>query len=236
VHVKAFHIFGIFRYNKDWVKIMTNTEKIHETISFVKEILEKDASGHDWYHIERVHKLACAISEKEGGDRFIIEMAALLHDVADEKLNESEEAGLQRVRNWLEHLEVAQEDTDHILHIIMNMSFKGGHGGQVTTREGKIVQDADRLDAIGAIGIARTFAYGGAKGRLMYDPNVPIRENMTKEEYRKANNPSLHHFYEKLLKLKGLMNTTTAKAIAAERHEYMEKFIEQFMKEWNAQL
>ncbi|MBO9129495.1 HD domain-containing protein [Bacillus sp. 165] len=215
---------------------MKKEEKIIETISFVKDVLGKDASGHDWYHIERVHKLACAISEKEGGDRFVIEMAALLHDVADEKLNESEEAGLQKVRDWLKELEVEEQEKEHILHIIMNMSFKGGHGGQVETIEGKIVQDADRLDALGAIGIARTFAYGGAKGRLMYDPNVPIRENMTKEEYRNANNPSLHHFYEKLLKLKDLMNTNAAKGIAAERHEYMEKFIEQFMKEWNARV
>ncbi|WP_028401035.1 HD domain-containing protein [Ectobacillus panaciterrae] len=209
----------------------TNIEK---TIIFVKDFLGNDASGHDWYHIERVHKLAIAISEKEGGDRFIIEMAALLHDVADEKLNESEEAGLKRVQDWLIKLAVKEDDVRHILHIIMNMSFKGGHGGNVETLEGKIVQDADRLDAIGAIGIARTFAYGGAKGRLMYDPNIPPRESMTKEQYRRANDPSLNHFYEKLLKLKDLMNTETAKHMAGERHAYMEEFIQQFMKEWNA--
>lgn len=215
---------------------MKTNEKIQETILFVKNILENDASGHDWYHIERVHKLAVALCEKEGGNRFIIEMAALLHDVADEKLNESEEAGMKKVTDWLTKLEVEQADMAHIVHIIANMSYKGGHGGKVETLEGKIVQDADRLDALGAIGIARTFAYGGAKGRLMYDPKVPPRESMTKEEYRKSNDPSLNHFYEKLLKLKDLMNTAAGKKEAEVRHRYMEEFIEQFMKEWNANI
>ncbi|WP_243521839.1 HD domain-containing protein [Bacillus pseudomycoides] len=215
---------------------MKKREQIQKTIDFVKHILEKDASGHDWYHIERVHKLAISLSEKEGGNRFVIEMAALLHDVADEKLNESEEAGMKKVSDWLEGLDVAEEEKEHILHIIANMSYKGGHGGNIETLEGKVVQDADRLDALGAIGIARTFAYGGAKGRLMYDPNIPPREVMTKEEYRKNNDPSLNHFYEKLLKLKDLMNTEAAKKEAEVRHRYMEEFIEQFMKEWNAQI
>lgn len=215
---------------------MKKQEQIQKTVGFVKNILEKDASGHDWYHIERVHKLAISLSEKEGGDRFVIEMAALLHDVADEKLNASEEAGMKKVSDWLEGLDVTEEEKEHILHIIANMSYKGGHGGNVETLEGKIVQDADRLDALGAIGIARTFAYGGAKGRLMYDPNIPPREEMTKEEYRKNSDPSLNHFYEKLLKLKDLMNTDAAKREAEVRHRYMEEFIEQFMKEWNAQI
>ena len=215
---------------------MKKQEQIQKTVAFVKNILEKDASGHDWYHIERVHKLAISLSEKEGGNRFVIEMAALLHDVADEKLNESEEAGMKKVSDWLEGLDVAEEEKEHILHIIANMSYKGGHGGNIETLEGKVVQDADRLDALGAIGVARTFAYGGAKGRLMYDPNIPPREVMTKEEYRKNNDPSLNHFYEKLLKLKDLMNTEAAKKEAEVRHRYMEEFIEQFMKEWNAQI
>ncbi|PDZ71256.1 HD domain-containing protein [Bacillus pseudomycoides] len=215
---------------------MKKQEKIQKTVAFVRNILETDASGHDWYHIERVHKLAISLSEKEGGDRFVIEMAALLHDVADEKLNESEEAGMKKVSDWLEGLNVTEEENEHILHIITNMSYKGGHGGKVSTLEGKIVQDADRLDALGAIGIARTFAYGGAKGRLLYDPNIPPREEMTKEEYRKNDDPSLNHFYEKLLKLKDLMNTDAAKREAEIRHRYMEEFIEQFMKEWNAQI
>ncbi|MFJ8529013.1 HD domain-containing protein [Bacillus sp. NPDC094106] len=215
---------------------MIKQEQIQKTVTFVKNILEKDASGHDWYHIERVHKLAIALAKQEGGNLFVIEMAALLHDVADEKLNESEEAGMKKVSNWLEELSVPEEESKHILHIIANMSYKGGHGGKIETLEGKIVQDADRLDALGAIGIARTFAYGGAKGRLMYDPNVPTREAMTKEEYRKSNDPSLNHFYEKLLKLKDLMNTDAAKREAEVRHRYMEEFIGQFMKEWNAQI
>ena len=215
---------------------MIKQEQIQKTVTFVKNILEKDASGHDWYHIERVHKLAISLAKQEGGNLFVIEMAALLHDVADEKLNESEEAGMKKVSNWLEELSVQEEESKHILHIIANMSYKGGHGGKIETFEGKIVQDADRLDALGAIGIARTFAYGGAKGRLMYDPNVPPREAMTKEEYRKSNDPSLNHFYEKLLKLKDLMNTDAAKREAEVRHRYMEEFIGQFMKEWNAQI
>ncbi|MEH7458660.1 phosphohydrolase [Bacillus pseudomycoides] len=215
---------------------MIKQEQIQKTVTFVKNILEKDASGHDWYHIERVHKLAISLAKQEGGNLFVIEMAALLHDVADEKLNESEEAGMKKVSNWLEELSVPEEESKHILHIIANMSYKGGHGGKIETLEGKIVQDADRLDALGAIGIARTFAYGGAKGRLMYDPNVPPREAMTKEEYRKSNDPSLNHFYEKLLKLKDLMNTDAAKREAEVRHRYMEEFIGQFMKEWNAQI
>ncbi|MDM5188421.1 HD domain-containing protein [Bacillus sp. DX4.1] len=215
---------------------MKKQEQIQKTVTFVKNILEKDASGHDWYHIERVHKLAISLSEQEGGDRFVIEMAALLHDVADEKLNESEEAGMKKVSDWLERLQVTETEMEYILHIIANMSYKGGHGGKVETLEGKIVQDADRLDALGAIGIARTFAYGGAKGRLMYDPKIPPREAMTKEEYRKNDEPSLNHFYEKLLKLKDLMNTDAAKQEAEVRHRYMEQFIEQFMKEWNVQI
>lgn len=209
---------------------------INKTIRFVKDILQHDASGHDWYHIERVHKLARIICEREGGNQFIVEMAALLHDVADEKLNESEEAGLKRVQDWLIQLDIAEDAMHHILRIIANMSFKGGHGGKVETIEGKIVQDADRLDAIGAVGIARTFAYGGAKGRLMYDPFIPPRESMTKEQYQNANDPSVNHFYEKLFKLKDLMNTETAKQLAGERHAYMEQFIQQFMKEWNAEV
>lgn len=216
--------------------IMNKQGQIEKTITFVKNILEKDASGHDWYHIERVHKLAIALFEKEGGNRFVIEMAALLHDVADEKLNESEEAGMKKVTDWLDLLGVSKEDARHIVHIIANMSYKGGHGGTVATLEGEIVQDADRLDALGAIGIARTFAYGGAKGRLMYDPTISPRDTMTKEEYRKNDEPSLNHFYEKLLKLKDLMNTVAAKEEAEERHRYMEQFIDQFMKEWNAQI
>ncbi|YAR63704.1 HD domain-containing protein [Bacillus cytotoxicus] len=215
---------------------MIKQEQIQKTVTFVKNILEKDASGHDWYHIERVHKLATSLAKQEGGDLFVIEMATLLHDVADEKLNESEEAGMKKVSDWLEKLGVEQEIRKHILHIIANMSYKGGHGGKVESLEGKIVQDADRLDALGAIGIARTFAYGGAKGRLMYDPNIPPRESMTKEEYRKNNDPSFNHFYEKLLKLKDLMNTDATKREAESRHLYMEEFIEQFMKEWNGQI
>lgn len=209
---------------------------IQQTETYVKDILAHDASGHDWFHIERVRKIALHLQQEEGGDPVIIEMAALLHDVADEKLINSEEEGLQKVATFLHKLGVCAEKQAHILAIIENMSFKGGHGGKVTTIEGKIVQDADRLDALGAIGIARTFAYGGKKGHLLYDPNVPYRHEMTKTEYREGKSTALNHFYEKLFKLKDLMNTKSAKQEAEKRHLYMEQFVQQFMKEWNGQL
>jgi uncharacterized protein len=205
-------------------------EKVEQV---VKELLQNDASGHDWYHIDRVRKIALKIQHVEGGNRFIIELAALLHDVPDEKLNDSEEAGMKKLNDILSMLQLSDTDKEHILTIIKNMSYKGGNGGELTTLEGKIVQDADRLDALGAIGIARTFAYGGKKGHLMYDPEVPIRDKMSIEEYRHGKSTSLNHFYEKLFKLKDTMNTETGRRIAEERHAFMEQFVHEFMKEWN---
>ncbi|WP_246941887.1 HD domain-containing protein [Bacillus pinisoli] len=210
-------------------------EIIIQTKEFVKNKLEKDSSGHDWWHIVRVFNTAKELAKSEDADLFIVEMAALLHDIADEKLNESEEIGLQIVSDWLEKCELEPEVTQQILYIIKNMSFKGGNQSPLTTIEGQIVQDADRLDAIGAIGIARTFAYAGTKGDILHDPHLPVRVNMTKEEYRTGKSTPINHFYEKLLKLKDLMNTESAKKVAAQRHEYMEEFLNQFMKEWNGQ-
>lgn len=210
-------------------------EVIEQTKIYVKNALEHDASGHDWWHIFRVHKVAKHIAELEYANPFIVEMAALLHDIADEKLNSSEEIGLDRVRVWLDHCQVTESDQQHILMIIMNMSFKGGNKPPLTTIEGMVVQDADRLDAIGAIGIARTFAYGGAKGDIMYDPHLPAREQMTQEEYRTGKSTPINHFHEKLLKLKDLMNTDAAKHLAEERHQFMVQYLQQFMKEWNGQ-
>jgi uncharacterized protein len=211
-------------------------EIIKNTKAFVKHILEHDASGHDWWHIVRVHNMARLLAEQEEADLFIVEMSALLHDITDEKLNESEEAGLKRVEEWLENCGIKVDTKHHILYIIQNMSFKGGNRALIQSIEGKIVQDADRLDALGAIGIARTFAYAGVKGDILYDPSLPIRENMTKEEYRQGKSTPINHFYEKLLKLKELMNTTTAKQIAEQRHKHMEDYLNQFMKEWNGQV
>ncbi|WP_077618516.1 HD domain-containing protein [Bacillus sinesaloumensis] len=209
---------------------------IEDTTNFVKNILSSDSSGHDWWHIERVRKAAIEIGERENANIFVVEMAALLHDVADEKLNESEEEGLKKVRDWLSSLQLPYPQQVEIIEIISTMSFKGGNRPPMKTIEGKVVQDADRLDAIGAIGIARTFAYAGAHGDLIYDPHLPYREVLTKEEYRNGKSTAINHFYEKLLKLKDTLNTDAAKEVAQKRHDFMVGFLEQFYKEWNGQL
>ncbi|WP_411501453.1 HD domain-containing protein [Bacillus thuringiensis] len=206
---------------------------IKETENFVRSILEKDSSGHDWWHIYRVRNLAIKLAQKEGADLFICEMAALLHDVADEKLISDETKGINLITNWLKQHDIRENIIRHIISIISEMSFKGGNRKPMETMEGKIVQDADRLDAIGAIGIARTFAYAGTKGNLMYDPMLSPRVNMTKEEYRNGKSTAINHFYEKLLKLKDLMNTEYAKEIALERHKIMEEYLKDFFVEWD---
>jgi uncharacterized protein len=209
---------------------------IEKTEVFVKEKLKDESSGHDWYHIYRVKKLAENIAEQEGADHFICVMAALLHDIADEKIAGTEEKGLQEVRLWLESIAVENQYLEQIISIISTMSFKGGNQSAMQTLEGQVVQDADRLDAIGAIGIGRTFAYSGAKGQLMYDPEIPVREKMTKDQYRNEKSTAVNHFYEKLLKLKNTMNTTYAKKLANERHAFLESFLEQFFGEWEGKM
>jgi uncharacterized protein len=205
---------------------------IDKTEEYVKRQLQNDSSGHDWYHIYRVKQLAKEIATQENANSFVCVMAALLHDLADEKIAGSEEAGLNNVKQFLDSLQVPLDDAQHILSIISTMSFKGGNQKSMDTIEGKVVQDADRLDAIGAIGIGRTFAYSGAKGQLMYDPEIPVRESMTKEEYRIQKSTAVNHFYEKLLKLKEFMNTSYAKKLAEERHLFLEQFLDQFFSEW----
>jgi uncharacterized protein len=200
---------------------------------YVREELGGDSSGHDWWHIERVRRTAVSIAEQENADRFICELAALLHDVADEKLAGSEEAGMSKVQEWLAAQEVEGADSEHVLEIIATMSFKGGKGSPMRTLEGQVVQDADRLDALGAVGIGRTFAYSGAKGQLMYDPNLPARESMTKEQYRNEKSTAINHFPEKLFKLKDRMNTAYARQLAEDRHRFMEEFVARFLKEWD---
>ena len=210
--------------------ILAKTEK------FVYEQLIQDASGHDWYHIDRVRKLALHIAKQERkGDLFTIEMAALLHDIPDDKLNESEKDGQAKLDGWLERMKIDRDTAEHIQRIISTISFSAGQEN-LPSIEASIVQDADRLDAIGAIGIARTFAYGGKKGQPMYDPEVEVRHDMTKEEYRNGKSSSVHHFYEKLLLLKDRLNTETARAIAKERHQYMVDFLQEFYKEWDARI
>ncbi|WP_226534799.1 HD domain-containing protein [Fictibacillus halophilus] len=205
---------------------------IEKTEEFVKEKLKDESSGHDWYHIYRVKKLAEKIAEQEGADHFICVMAALLHDIADEKIAGTEEKGLKEVKSWLESIALESQYIEQIISIISTMSFKGGNQSAMQTLEGQVVQDADRLDAIGAIGIGRTFAYSGAKGQLMYDPEIPVREKMTKDQYRNEKSTAVNHFYEKLLKLKDTMNTASAKKLANERHAFLESFLEQFFGEW----
>ncbi|HYK71651.1 MAG TPA: HD domain-containing protein [Pseudoneobacillus sp.] len=196
----------------------------------------EDSTGHDWFHVERVRKNALYIWKREQvGNPFIIEMSALLHDVPDEKLNGSQEEGQRILLQFLSQLELSSEEIGQIMEVINSISFRGGEKKNLTSWEAKIVQDADRLDAIGAIGIARAFAYGGKKGQPIYNPDVEVRKKMTVEEYRNGKSSSINHFYEKLLLLKELLNTETAKSMAETRHRYMEEFLSQFYQEWNGQ-
>ncbi|QHT58846.1 HD domain-containing protein [Paenibacillus lycopersici] len=192
-----------------------------------------DVTGHDWWHIHRVVRMANHLAEREGADRFVCSLAALLHDVADEKLNDSKESGLRKVRDWLDARPISGEDRAHVMDIIANMSFGGGANPPMRTLEGQVVQDADRLDAIGAIAIARTFLYAGWKGDPIYDPALQPRDAMTPSEYRTGKSTAINHFHEKLLKLKDRINTAAAKAIAEERHAYMADYVERFMREWD---
>jgi uncharacterized protein len=212
---------------------MNETNILQAARDFVKEQLSGDSSGHDWWHIERVTRVAKTLAVEEGADVFICELAALLHDIADEKLNASMEAGMARVSRWLAENNVQEQAAAHVLQIIGTMSFKGGGNPPVATLEGKVVQDADRLDALGAIGIARTFAYAGWKGDPIYDPEHPYRKELTHAEYRNGKSTAVNHFYEKLLKLKDLMNTESGRRLAESRHAFMEHYLEQFYTEWN---
>lgn len=214
---------------------MTRNEDILQaTEAFVRETLAGEASGHDWWHIVRVRNMARTLATEEGADVFLCELVALLHDVADEKIAGSEAAGLVQVKGWLDSQSVSADDAVHILDILRTMSFKSHLAGQQTTSlEGRIVQDADRLDAIGAIGIARTMAYSGNKGRLIHDPEKAVREELTVTNYRSGEDTAILHFYEKLLKLKDLMNTETAKKMAQKRHDFMEQYLAQFYAEWD---
>lgn len=205
-----------------------------EAEAFVRVELAGESSGHDFGHIARVRRLAEVIAREEGADAFLCALAALLHDVADPKIAGDEAAGLAKVRGWLvgHRADDAQPGaTERVMEIIATLSFRGGGGAPMTTLEGRVVQDADRLDAIGAIGIARAFAYGGAHGRPLYDAEATPRGVMTYEEYRAGNTPTITHFYEKLLLLKDRMNTSHARRLAEERHRFMEAFLARFVAE-----
>jgi uncharacterized protein len=213
---------------------MNKKEIIDKTVEFVKKTLAEAEGGHDWWHIYRVWRLSKKIAETENADLFVVELGALLHDIADSKFHHGDETiGPQMARKYLETTQVEPDVTEHVIRIIENISFKGGKKKQqFRSPELDVVQDADRLDAIGAIGIARTFNYGGFKNRAIYDPGIKPDLNMTKEEYKKSTAPTINHFYEKLLLLKDRMNTETGKAMAAHRHRFMEQFLEEFYAEW----
>ena len=220
--------------------MLTKVQKIiiKDTEEYVYQLLKDDASGHDWWHIDRVRKLAKNIAENELEDinLFVCEMAALLHDVADGKLNDTEAEGEKKVRNWLSQYRLTKEETQQIMEIILHLSYKGGTNKVVLSSiEGKIVQDADRLDAMGAIGIARTMAYSGSKNRLIHDPAKKARDHLTIEEYRSGEDTAIMHFYEKLLRLKDEMNTTVGEQLAEKRHVYMEDYLREFYAEWDGE-
>ena len=210
---------------------------IQNTIGFVQKTLADAEGGHDWFHIERVWKNAMLIAKEEECDMELVQLAALLHDIADSKFHGGdEEIGPKTAAKWLHSKNYPKDRIDRISSIIRAISYKGGaNEHEDHSIEFHIVQDADRLDAIGAIGIARTFNYGGFKNRAIYDPSIAPNLNMTKEEYKKSTAPTINHFYEKLLLLKDLMNTESGKRIAEQRHQYMEGFLNQFYNEWNGQ-
>lgn len=211
---------------------------IEKTITYVKKQLANAEGGHDWWHIERVWKSAKKIAETENVNLLVVELGALLHDIADAKFHDGdEELGPQIAAAFMREINVDQETILHVVQIIKHISFKGGKEAQTfTSLELNVVQDADRLDAIGAIGIARTFNYGGFKNREIFNPNVTPNLLMTKEEYKKSDAPSINHFYEKLLLLKDLMNTETGKQMAIQRHQFMELYLAQFYQEWNGEM
>ncbi len=217
---------------------MTPEKTINNTITFVKEQLADAEGGHDWFHIERVYKNALLIAKNETVDTFIVSLGALLHDIADSKFHNGDETvGPQLARKFLFEQNVDSKVIEHVIHIIENISFKGGNEVQkFRSPELDVIQDADRLDAIGAIGIARCFNYGGFKNRGLYNPDIKPNLNMSKEEYKTSNTPTINHFYEKLLLLKDKMNTKTGEKIALERHQFMEQFLAQFFSEWEGKL
>ncbi|MEO8769845.1 MAG: HD domain-containing protein [Ferruginibacter sp.] len=213
---------------------MNEQEIINNTINFVKITLQGAEGGHDWFHIERVWKNSKAIATTENVNMFIVELAALLHDIADAKFNDgNENIGPEKARAYLQSSEVNEDVIQHVENIIRNISFKGGNfAASFSSPELAVVQDADRLDALGAIGIARAFNYGGFKNRELYNPAIKPDIQMDKETYKKTSAPTINHFYEKLLLLKDRMNTATGKRMAERRHGFMEQYLDEFYKDW----
>jgi uncharacterized protein len=216
---------------------MSSDPILQATFAFVRREFQHDSSGHDWWHIDRVWRTAGAIQAREGGDRRVVELAALLHDLDDWKLHPEADGTPVRAAAWLQEQGVDPDTLAQVCDIITHLSFKGaGVANGIRTLEGRIVQDADRLDAIGAIGVARAFAYGGHKGRLMHDPGEAPQLHATFEQYRQNVGTTVNHFHEKLLLLKDRMNTPTGRRMAEERHAFMVRYLEQFHREWEALL
>lgn len=211
---------------------MKRQEQLKAMEQYAKRVLDSDTTGHDWSHIERVVNTTKTIAEAEGADLFICEAAALLHDVIDDKIVQDSTDALKELKKFLISIEVAPEEIEAIESIITRMSFKNHQENQELSLEGRVVQDADRLDAIGAIGIARVMCYSGSTGRPIHHPHMKPRKQMTAEEYRNGESTAIMHFYEKLLKLKELMNTDYGKKLAKGRHEFLERYLEQFYAEW----
>lgn len=208
---------------------------IQDTKHYIESVFRAEGSGHDWFHIDRVTRMAMRLGTEEGCDLFVVEMAALLHDLEDWKLVEADRANEGKVKKWLSLKGVEADAAACIIQVIDQVSYKGaGVDTPVLTIEAAVVQDADRLDAIGAIGVARTFAYVGHKNRLIYDPEIEPVMHADFQEYKKSTAPTINHFYEKLLLLKDRMNTSSAKIIAAGRHQFMVEYLTQFYNEWNA--
>jgi len=217
---------------------MNHETVINKTILFVKETLSYAEGGHDWWHIYRVWNLSKHIAQTEEVDLLIVELGALLHDIADSKFYQGdEEIGPRKARAFLSSIHVEEQVITHVEQIINHISFKGGNHTQTfRSPELDVVQDADRLDALGAIGIARAFHYGGYKGREIYNPEIKPNLSMTKEEYKNDKGPTINHFYEKLLLLKNKMNTQTGRSLAEKRHVFMEQFLHEFYNEWKREV
>lgn len=205
---------------------------IEEAKRYVKNVFENDFSGHDYFHTLRVYNTALTIAQREQADLLVVSLAALLHDVDDEKLSKETYKNKDRAVSFMKNHQIDEDIIQRVIKAIEEVSFVGSDSVTPSTIEGMCVQDADRLDAIGAIGIARCFAYGGAHHRVIYDPDEKPMLNMTKEQYRSHVSTTVNHFYEKLFLLKNMMNTVSAKKIAEDRHEYMEKFMDEFLNEW----
>ncbi|MCZ4695432.1 HD domain-containing protein [Ancylomarina euxinus] len=213
---------------------MNRKQIIDKTVAFVKTVLADAEGGHDWWHIYRVWQSVKQIAQSEDVDLFVVELGALLHDIADSKFHDGDETvGPRLAREFLQSIKVDEETITHVENIITNISFKGGNQEQkFKSAELDVIQDADRIDALGAIGIARTFNYGGHKNREIYNPDIKPNLNMSKEEYKNSDAPTLNHFYEKLLLLKDRMNTESGKRMAEQRHEFMNAYLNQFYMEW----